>query len=415
LNDFPVISETFILNQIVGLIRRGHELDIFARGRMELSSKEQHADVERYQLFDRTNYYTRPSSWPARLGSAAKRLAYWGWRQPKIALGSVNILHHGRSALSLALLHEVIPPLEAPQRYDVIHCHYGPNGQIAATWRNFGALRGPIITTFHGYDVNKLPRVQGPNLYQNLFNRGELFTVGSAFVKERIIALGAPEDRIVELPMGVNLSRFHFSARVKNNTDELRLLSVGRLVEVKGIEYAIRAVASLKDRYTQLRYQIVGDGPLRAELEKLADLLGMVHQVEFLGALSQEKLIPLYEHAHIFVAPSIATSSGEVESQSLALAEAQASGLPVIGTKIGGIPESMREGESGLLVAPRDPNALARAIEQLAENPHIWGQMGQIGRAHVEHYFDLEKLNDRLVDLYSLVASNNCQNLAKNC
>ena len=179
---------------------------------------------------------------------------------------------------------------------------------------------------------------EGPQLYRRLFNEGELFTVGSEFIRHRIIALGAPEDRIVKLPMGVDLSRFRFAERSGSHDGEPRLLTVARLVEVKGIEYAIRAVASLKSKYPRIHYQIVGDGPLRRELEGMASRLDLTNKVEFLGALSQEKVIELYQGAQIFLLPSIVSKAGEEEGQSLALAEAQASGLPVIGTRTGGNP-----------------------------------------------------------------------------
>lgn len=403
LNTFPVTSETFILNQIVGLIQRGHEVDIHTRSRAESSTNGQHSDIERYRLLDRTHSHPMPDSKVRRLGSAARRLARWGWRRPTISLDSLNVPRHGRSALNLTLLHDLLPALKTPQQYDVVHCHYGPNGRRAVAWREFGALCGPIITTFHGYDVNWLPRIEGATLYKELFHKGELFTVGSEFMKERVIALGAPEDRIIKLPMGVNLSRFRFAERVISNDGELRLLTVARLVEVKGIEYAIRAVASLKGKYPRIHYHIIGDGPLRAKLEGLVGLLGLANEIEFLGALPQERVIELYQYAQVFVLPSIVTELGEEEAQSLALAEAQASGLPVIGTRIGGVSESMREGESGLLVQPKDPDALARAIDYLGEHSQVWSQMGRAGRTHVETHFDLEMLNDRLIDLYRTV------------
>ena len=359
LNEFPATSETFILNQIVGLIQRGHELDIHARWRVEPSNKGQHADIERYHLLDRTHFHPMPGPRFVRVGSAVGRLARWGWRHPEITLDSINVLRHGRLALNLTLLHELLPALEGPLRYDVIHCHFGPNGQRATVWKAFGALRGPVITTFHGYDVNQLPRIEGPHLYQRLFKEGELFTAGSEFITRRLIALGAPKDRIVRLPMGVDLSRFRFTERTKNHDGELRLLTVARLVKVKGIEYALHAVALLKNKYLGVRYQIAGDGPLRAELKGLADRLGLANQVEFLGALPQESVIELYQHAQIFLLPSIVTELGEEENQSVALAEAQASGLPVIGTRIGGNHESIREGESGILVPPRDSKCVS--------------------------------------------------------
>jgi colanic acid/amylovoran biosynthesis glycosyltransferase len=320
-------------------------------------------------------------------------------------MDSINVLRHGRTALNLRLLHELLPPFAASKSYDVIHCHYGPNGTLALNWRDFKALQGPIITTFHGYDVNLLPKLHGADLYKKLFGSGELFTVGSEFLKKRIIRLGAPVDRIVKLPMGVDLTRYRFTERNAEFGGRIQLLTVARLVEVKGIEYAIRAVAILKSKYQHIHYKIVGDGPLRNILEDVVLQLGIAGQVEFLGALSQEEIVEVYEAAHVFILPSVVTETGEEENQSLALIEAQASGLPVITTRIGGNSESIREGRSGLLIPPRNVDALAEAIEQLLDNPQSWGRMGREGRAHVEAGFCLETLNDQLMDLYRLVAS----------
>jgi colanic acid/amylovoran biosynthesis glycosyltransferase len=403
-NEFPEVSDTFILNQIVGSLQRGCEVCIYAQQRM--TQRAQHADVERYQLLDHTKFFPTPVRWSARLKSGAKRLARWGWSNPRITMDSINVLRGGRSVLNLRLLHELLPPLAATKSYDVIHCHYGPNGTLALNWRDFKALQGQIITTFHGYDVNQLPKLHGADLYKKLFGGGELFTVGSEFLKKRIIRLGAPEDRIVKLPMGVDLSRYRFAERRAKFGGRIQLLTVARLVEVKGIEYAIRAVAILKSKYQHIQYQIVGDGPLRNFLEDLVLQLGIRGQVEFLGALSQEDIVEIYEAAHVFILPSVITQTGEEENQSLVLIEAQASGLPVIATRIGGNSESIREGRSGLLTPPRDVDSLAEAIEQLLENPQTWGRMGREGRAHVESCFCLETLNDQLMDLYRLVTSN---------
>ena len=100
--------------------------------------------------------------------------------------------------------------------------------------------------------------------------------------------------------------------------------------------------------------------------------------------------------------PSVVTHTGEEESQGVALAEAQASGLPVVASAIGGIPECMCDGKSGMLVPPRDSEALAASILWLADHPEVWGSMGRAGRAQVETHFNLEKLNDQLVDIYKM-------------
>ncbi len=402
-NEFPVVSETFILNQIVGLLQRGHEVLIDAELPDERVTAG-HSDIVKYELQARTYYRPPPPSWwPARIQSAVSRIVRWGWRSPATTLDSMNVFRHGREALNLTLLHNRLPAQAIVQKYDVIHCHFGPNGLRAVQLREFGALKGPIVTTFHGYDVNWLPRILGSGLYKRLFERGELFTVGSEFLRERALSLGAPADRIVKLPMGVSVSKFKFRIRKRNIGEDFRLLTVARLVEVKGVEYALRALAILLPKIPRLRYQIAGDGPKRQQLESLSRQLGLSDTVQFLGTVSQEQAAALYERAHVFVLPSIVTDAGEEEGQPVVLIEAQASGLPVIATAIGGIPESLDDGKSGILVPPKDPEALARAILSLASQTENWGRMGYAGRAHVEKRFDLDRLNDELVETYRKV------------
>jgi colanic acid/amylovoran biosynthesis glycosyltransferase len=403
LDYFPAISETFVLAQIVAILQSGHDVDIYAEPPVHPTLKI-HPDVERFRLLERTKYPTpMPAARGARILEAAARIVHWGWRVPALTLDSLNVFRHGGKALRLRLVYDRLPPAHYSRDYDIIHCHYGPNGQRAVTRRKAGTLRGPVITTFHGYDVNKLPRIHGPDMYKDVFELGDLFTVGSEFMRRRIIALGAPADRIAKLPMGVDVSRFPFTARRQSDYGEFRLLTIGRLVEVKGIEYALRAVGLLKDKYPGLRYEIAGDGPLRSGLEALTVDLGLTGQVRFLGAISQDEAPRLYEAAHGFVLPSVVTESGEEENQPVVLAEAQASGLPVIASAIGGIPESIRADESGLLVPPRNPEALASAIGWLADHPESWSRMGHAGRTHVEDHYNLERLNGRLLDIYRTV------------
>ena len=402
-NGFPSISETFIVGQIVGLLERGHNVEIYA-DRPVPATQKVHADVERYRLIERTTYReVTPGAKLARIRSAASLVLRWGWRHPRHILDSVNVLRHGWGAVNLSVLHERCSVRYCKSRYDVIHCHFGPNGQRAVELREAGMFYGPVITTFHGYDVNLLPRIRGSGLYEVLFKHGDLFTVGSEFMRQRIMSLGAPRDRIVKLPMGVDMSWLRCAKRGKVSGAGFRLLTIARLVEVKGIEYGLRAVALLKNKCPDLRYQIAGNGPLRTKLEALTAKLGLTKTVEFLGDVSQEEVFYLYETAHGFVLPGVVTDSGEEEGQSVVLIEAQACGLPVIASSVGGIPETVRDGVSGLLVRPRDPVVLASAILWLVEHPEECGRMGRAGRAYVEENYDLEQLRDQLVDIYHTV------------
>ena len=149
-------------------------------------------------------------------------------------------------AWGLSRLHRQFPATKAKRSFDVIHCHFGPNGNRALWLRELGVIDGPIMTSFHGYDLNRLPRTQ-PDMYKDLFREGELFSVGSEFMRRRVVALGAPEERTIIVPCGVNYAAFmprSESEQASAVADQpFRLLTVARLVAVKGIRYALEAVA----------------------------------------------------------------------------------------------------------------------------------------------------------------------------
>jgi colanic acid/amylovoran biosynthesis glycosyltransferase len=400
LNKFPLVSETFVLSQIVGLLRRGHEVDIYAERPTDAVTAT-HPEVAQYRLLEHTLYRTpRPLGRLARLRGAAALLLRWGWRIPARTLDSLNPFRHGRLAVNLRMLFDSMPSDPVGAGYDIVHCHFGPNGLRAVAARRAGAFRAPVITTFHGGDANALPRYFGHGYYQYLFRYGNVFTVGSDFMRRRIMSYGAPAARIVHLPMGVDTSHFPFTQHSLSKDGEINLLTVARLVEVKGIEHVLRAIALLKPQYPRLRYSIAGDGPLFNHLKSLTVELGISECVRFLGAVSRDAVPDLHRAADIFLLASVVTPSGEEENQPVSVAEAQASGLPVIATTIGGIPESIRDGVSGCLVPPRDPKALAAALTWMIEHPETTASMGQAGRRHVEQNYDSEKLHDRLVSVY---------------
>jgi colanic acid/amylovoran biosynthesis glycosyltransferase len=205
------------------------------------------------------------------------------------------------------------------------------------------------------------------------------------------------------LPVGVDLAKYNFTEREAATRPPVRVLTVARLVEAKGVEYALRAIARVIARHQEIHYQIVGDGPLRERLQGLAGELEIADHVSFLGGQSQGRISRLYEEADIFVLPSIIGPDGWQEGQGLVLMEAQATGLPIISTNTGGIPESIRDGETGFLVPERDVDSLAERLCFLIEHRHLRIQMGRAGRAYVEQNYDLNKLNDELVRLYQMV------------
>jgi colanic acid/amylovoran biosynthesis glycosyltransferase len=179
-----------------------------------------------------------------------------------------------------------------------------------------------------------------------------------------------------------------------------RALTVGRLVEKKGVEYSIRAVAELLARGYRIQYEIIGDGPLRPYLAELIQQLGVGNQITLGGARDTEYVRRRMEESDVFLLASVTAADGDTEGAPVSLLEAQASGMPVISTRHAGIPEIVADNASGLLVPERDVQALGIALARLVDNADRWLEMGRAGRGFVERKHDLKMLNRRLVELY---------------
>jgi len=403
---FPALSQTFILNQITGLLDRGHEVDIYAcRPGNEPSV---HADVESYNLLKRTLYMSAYASMPEnkiyRLIKGIGRIAVDLPKKPIAVLDSLNFLKFGKNAASLKILYQAAPFLDKDQ-YDIIHCHFGPLGNLAITLKAIGAVHGKIVTTFRGYDISSHIKTNGEHIYAELFKKGELFLCVSEQIKDVLRELGCNEKQIIVHRSGVHLNKFRFELRKPRINSGPRLLTVGRLVEKKGIQYGIESIAKILKKYPNIEYKIAGDGPLKNTLQKLIEELNVCNNVKLLGWQEREQIIELLQEADIFLAPSVTSQNGGREGIPGAIIEALACGLPVLSTWHSGIPEVVQDGESGFLVPERDSHTLAEKLQLLIEHSERWAEMGRKGRRYVEGHYDIDKLNDRLVEIYRQLLS----------
>jgi len=397
---FPKLSETAILHQITGLLECGHEVDIFAVARGQEAVV--HADVDKYRLLQRTYYVELPRSKWGRFFSALGILLTKFRYNPTTVVRTLNVFRFGRQAASLWLLHLVAPFLgKGP--YEVIHCQFGPNGNRALLLEELGAIGGKIITTFRGYDLSSYLHRHGQHVYDRLFARADLLCCVCASMKEKLIELGCDERKIVVHRSGVDTKRFTVRPSTLSENGKVRVLTIARLVEKKGVQYGIQAVGMLLQRYPQLEYRIVGEGPLQEELRRLITSLGADTRISLLGWKRQDEVIDLLQHSDILVAPSVTSENGDEEGVPGVVMEALACGVPVVSTYHSGIPEVVQDGQSGFLVPERDVPALADKLAYLIDHPQQRVAMGQVGRRFVEEHCNLSTLNDRLVSLYQQV------------
>jgi colanic acid/amylovoran biosynthesis glycosyltransferase len=407
---FPAMSETFIINQITGLIDRGHEVDIYAE-KPELVA-ELHPDIKTYHLLDYTYYHQVPQRYLLRLLQGLRLIITGLCKKPVVTLKSLNLFKYGRQATSLKLLYQVSLHFDK-QPYDIIQCHFGYNGLRGLVLRDLGVLQGKFVTAFHGLDLSQDIQAQGVHLYDQLFEQGDLFLPVSEHWKRKLIELGCDPKKVLVHRMGIDLSSFKFIPRQQSNSDQVYLISVSRLTEKKGLEYSIRAVAALIKNGRKIEYTIVGDGTLRDELQQLIQALDVCDSIKLLGWKQKTEVIELLKTSDIFLLPSITSRSGNQEGIPVALMEAMAMGLPVISTFHSGIPELVEHNISGFLVTERDVKGLAAKLDDLITHPELRSQMGWAGYSHIQAQYDIERLNDRLVELYRelLVSQNTMQSI----
>ncbi|MUL35203.1 glycosyltransferase [Gloeocapsopsis dulcis] len=398
---FPELSQTFILNQITGLIDRGHSVDIYALKGSEVETSKLHPNVEKYQLLARTYYYSVPNLprnifW--RLLKGFGLLTAKLYKSPEVWLRSLNIFQRS-NAMSLRPLYKVIPLLGKPNQYDIIHCQFGLCGLQAMSLRKFGLLQGKLVVAFRGFDISEFIQQYGDGVYSELFKVGDFFLTNCDYFRQRLLKLGCAENKVMVHRSGLDCQRFIFNP-VKVEQASIQIVTSGRLVEKKGIEYAIHAVAKLAKIKPNIEYKVIGDGPLRQPLQQLIEELNVTDTVKLLGWKDQEEIIEILKKSHIFIAPSVTAQSGDQDAPVNVLKEAMAIGLPVISTYHGGIPELIQDNVSGFLVTERNADAIAKKISYLLDNPQIWEQIAQAARREVETNYDLHKLNDELVDIY---------------
>lgn len=394
--EFPTLSETFVINQITGIIDAGHDVIIFANSKPD--EEKIHLDVYHYNLLEKVRYYGIPKNKIIRVLKAIilfmTNITYFKTK----LLKSLNIIKYGRPAMSLMLFYLVI--LMKHENFDIIHCHFGPNGIVGAYLKEIG-IGGKLVTTFHGADMSKHILLKGEKYYDDLFSIGDLFLPISNYWRIKLIDLGCEEEKTIVHRMGVELDKFAYKERNILPGDLIKILTVGRIVEKKGHEFAIRAILKIiKDR-KNIQYLIAGDGPLRNRLESLVYEFGIEEYISFLGPVSQEQVIALYRDAHIFVLSSVTAHDGDQEGLPVVLVEALASGIPVVSTDHTGIPEIVTDGKSGFIVPEGDCNLLADRINYLIENPDIWPRMGEFGRKFVAAHFEIGELNRKLIGFYS--------------
>ena len=381
-NEFPYLTETFVYREVQAV--RGQGVSIYT-----FSIRQPHPQdlsEEARGLIGNTHYIL-----PASIGSLLATHFNVFRRGPGLYIRILwdiltgSHIHFKDRLRSLAHFIEAVYVYPAVERLNIEHMHaHFAVGAATITWVLARFLKLPFSFTAHAYDIwlDKL-------LLPEKMHAANFVVTCTAANKEHLVqTYGVPANDIHVIYHGVDIKRF-VPGKGKKPASPPRLLAIGRLVEQKGLEYLLHACALLKERNCSFQCEILGDGPLADSLKQLSNQLNLTDSVHFVGRVLQENIIRYYQDADIFVLPCVPASNNDRDGIPNTLMEAMACGVPVVSTTFSGIPELVIEQENGMLVPPKDPEALADALGKLIDNPEMCLKMGQNARQHVEESFSV--------------------------
>ena len=283
-------------------------------------------------------------------------------------------------------------------RPDIIHAHWIiPQGVVGVIVGRL--LRIPVVTTAHGSDAFGLGGRVLQGVKHWVVRHSAAWTSNTPATAKAAMSGNTPKKEAVIVPMGVDSRRFQCTGagRLKSSVKDgvHTILFVGRLIQQKGVRDLLLALPLLPDslrRKTQL--WIVGDGPERSVLVQLAVTIGFADRVRFFGKIDNAALVEYYAAADVFVSPS------HREGQGVVYLEALAAGVPVVATRVGGIPDMLTDFETALLVSPHDPEEIAQAIAKLAQAADLRLKLVQNGAELVAAVYDWSKIGKNFLSLY---------------
>ncbi|ADI74122.1 glycosyl transferase group 1 [Methanohalobium evestigatum Z-7303] len=382
LSKFPKLSESFILNEIFNLKRKGFDIYIFSIYKPSESIVHDELDNE---LLNKTYYFDITYV----LKNLPKFIKYYLKYIIKELLDKRLPLH----ATKMAYFSIIIEKIDINH----IHAHFATKAAHARVLSNIFGLSYTL--TAHAYDLYRNPNIS--HLKRTLDDAEYNITI-SEYNKNYMKNVIGSNNNINVIRCGIDYEKFKPTNK-QNNSSRVKILSVSRLIEKKGHIYLIRSIPEVIKHCTNCEFIIVGSGELENELKKLVEELNIKEYVNFVGDVTDYELIEYYNTADIFVLPCVIDKNGDRDGIPVAMMEAMSMELPVISTNVSGIPELVENENTGLIIPEKNVKQLTNAIIRLCKNPDERKKMGIKGRQIIVNKFNIDKETDKLGNLFKKV------------
>lgn len=378
LRRFPSLSETFVLNEILGIEALRTKVEIFSI--MQPRDPKYHEGITRLK----SNIRYVPTLDDLKSLFKYNRRAYKSFGRRYIKVFALCVLTFKPMQIWRFLQAGYIAERAREKRLEHLHAHFANRAaNVAGLVHQISGI--PYSFTAHAVDIYK--NTVKPRILRKRMSNAE-FVVTVSNVNKHFLEELSPEskDKIVVVYNGIDLKRFRHVDR--SSKEPFTILCVGRMVEKKGLEYLIEACADLKSQGFDFKCNIIGKGKLRPKLNSMIAELDLKDQVKLAGVVTQDKIAQWFNEADAFVLPCIIAQDGNREGLPVSISEALASGLPVITTDVAGITEAVSHGENGLIVPERDTQAISTAIRELIIDPAFRERMAANARSSVGRKFD---------------------------
>lgn len=389
-SDFPLVSQTFVVSNVVEAIKKGYDVQVLTSRLYDVTESSQSEIISEYKVMDKTSCFTEPVKKSERYKMAFKYLLdfkmlyyfikYIFVKEKKISLSDIFLLQYYKPY----------------RKAKVFHVHFADAASFIVNLKKIGFLTSKVMITFHGYDAYFKDEVEREKLrkkYTLLFEVVDKVTINTPYLKDIVIALGCPSHVLQTIPVGIDTNYYTPITYPKEIVEgaKIALLSIGRLIELKGHTYGILAVKELVNKGYNIQYTIIGEGVLYKELEQLIKEQELEDYIVLYGKGTQEEVKVTLEKTTIFLMTSIANSKGRQEAQGVVTIEAQAMGLPVIGFDSGGVSYTVTE-ETSILVPQKDVIQLVKEIEYVIRNKSNYQSMSLEARKWAVHQFDISSM-----------------------
>ncbi len=371
------VISPWIVKMLTGFAKRGHRVSVFTSSYRGLGKQVMYGiRIYRFRYAPKNlEILTHDMAVPERMkqGMKFKLLVV-----PYLASGFIN-------------------SMTFPVKHDIVHVHW-PIPHIIFGLPMKYRWKVPMLLYVHGGELNFLNKLPDPikRIFIALMKKADMITVNSSYTKNLVESYGL--DIPVEIVPFSNPHADSVMYPYKEKSKKI-ILFVGRLIEAKGLDDLVRAYRIVREKFREVELRIVGDGPMGERIEKMAKEFEL--PVTLTGFKSGKALEEEYKNASVFVLPSKPDKIGQTETLGVVTIEALSYGVPVVASNIGGIPDVIKDGKTGLLFEPGNYKELAEKILTLLESSYLAKNLVSTGQRHVKDNFYWDKIVDRLEKIYA--------------